>query len=225
MEQMNDEKNEKKEVEKQQNNFVLAVLFGLLIFAGIFYLARKDTKPTDVSIASIPPATIHTPGVNEYNSDGTIKDTTSAVPLPDEHKSSWNYEKSEDKMGNISKRAFVKSDDLIFFDSPYGGGSTAFLVVRKTGSNLDIYVTVEPSQMSLYSGYDGRNVINVRFDEEKTVKWKYNEAADNSSNILFINSTSRFLDKLKKSKKVVIEILFYEQGTRQIEFNTKDLKF
>lgn len=224
MEQMNDEKNEKKEVEKQQNNFVLAVLFGLLIFAGIFYLARKDPKPTPVIIT----APIHTPGVNEYNSDGTIKDTTSIVenlPLPEEHKSSWKYEKSEDKMGNISKRAFVKSDDLIFFDSPYSGGSTAFLVIRKTGSDLDIYVTVEPSQMNLYSDYDGRNVINVRFDEEKTVKWKYNEAADNSSNILFINSTSRFLEKLKKSKKVVIEILFYEQGTRQIEFNTKDLKF
>ena len=215
--------------EKKQSNFIIGIFLGLIVFASLMYVARQidDPKRNEVVVPATP---THTPGVNEYNADGTVTDTTEAAieamtATPQDPVSSWEYESDTDKMGNTSKSASVKSKDLIFFDSPYSGGSTARLVVRKEGGRLDIYVTVRPSQMNLYSDYDGRNNINVRFDEDKQVVWKYNQAADNSSDILFINSEKRFLERLKKSKKVVIEILFYTQGTRQIEFITEGLKW
>ena len=52
------------------------------------------------------------------------------------------------------------------------------------------------------SSLNGRKIYRIKFDDEAPVKWSMAEASDNSSDVLFFNNENKFVDKLKKSKKV-----------------------
>ncbi len=46
-----------------------------------------------------------------------------------------------------------------------------------------------------------------------------------SPNYIFLESAKKFISKLKKSKQVIIEIEFFQNGEKQIKFNTDGLKW
>ena len=70
--------------------------------------------------------------------------------------------------------------------------------------------------------YDG-TYVRVKFDDEAPVKWSMGETADGSSDVLFFNNESKLVNKLKSSKKVVVEVPFFQNGNKQFVFNTSGL--
>jgi len=147
-----------------------------------------------------------------------IVDTSASTPVIN----NWEYQEDIDKMtSKTTKFASITSNESLNLDSPYDGLNYARLVLRKK-ERLDIYVSVDKGQIT--GSYDNLYVM-VRFDDEKAIQFSYSEPQDHSSDLIFIDNEIKFLSKLKKSKKVLISIPFYQNGNQIVEFNTADLKW
>jgi len=134
----------------------------------------------------------------------------------------WEYRQSIDKMTSKSIQfAQIKSNESLDLEFPYEGINYGELTLRNK-DGLDIYLSIDKGQIS--GGYDN-NFITVRFDNDKPIKFSYSEPQDGSSNIIFINNETKFLSRLKKSKKVLISLPIYHDGNQILEFNTIDLKW
>jgi len=66
--------------------------------------------------------------------------------------------------------------------------------------------------------------ILVRFDQAKPTSFSVSSPADNSSDTWFIEDTTRFISQLSRAKQVIVELQFYQQGIREITFETTGFK-
>ena len=86
----------------------------------------------------------------------------------------------------------------------------------------DVTIAIEKGQF--LCGF--RNCqVSVRFDSGKAQNFSAVEPADHSTTMLFIRGYDRFLASARKAKKVYIEALFYQQGTRVFEFDISGLNW
>lgn len=134
----------------------------------------------------------------------------------------WEYESSENKMGEKVHFARVKATELVYFDFPYSGGSIGTVTIRKRRGDLDIIFSISKGQID--TDID-ETYIRVKFDNDKPVTYSMSESADGSTDILFFNNETSLLKKIKKSKKMVVEIPFYQNGVKQFEFKVKNLNW
>lgn len=142
---------------------------------------------------------------------------------PSEPVSSWSYHDVEDKM--TSKKiefASITANEELQFDFPYDGGAIATFTIRKKNGSTDIYLQVSKGQFN--NTFEG-GMIKIRFDNNPAKKYSYAGASDGSSDIIFINSVREVVNKIKSSKKMIIEAEFYNEGNRQIEFSIEQLKW
>jgi hypothetical protein len=136
----------------------------------------------------------------------------------------WEYEESAEKMGRGTiKRATVRSLNEVEFDFPYRGPQRAELQLRSHPKyGKDVILSIDKGQF--LCGF--RNCqVSVRFDNGKAHNFSAVEPADHRSTTLFLRGYDRFLVSARKAKKVYIEALFYQQGTRVFEFDISDLKW
>lgn len=171
-----------------------------------------------VAIASIAVVSMTSCGSSSANTpkEKEISEVKSDIPT-------WEYEFKEDKMGESTKLAKVYAKDKLNFDFPYNGGSTALFEIRNNNDGLNVILFVSKGQFNT-SIIDNMS-IRIKFDDEKPKTYTTTSANDGSSNYIFINNEKSLVEKIKKSKKMVVEAEFYNEGTRQIEFNTENLKW
>ena len=74
------------------------------------------------------------------------------------------------------------------------------------------------------SGINGQN-IKARFDEGEVELYSCSRPESGSSGSLFINSESKFINKLKAAKKLVLEAEFYDNGNEIMEYNVSNLQW
>jgi hypothetical protein len=152
------------------------------------------------------------------------KDSASVVKNDKPEVNTWQYENLEDKMGESSKIASVEANEKVNFDFPYNGGSTATLMIRKKGKdNSSVMLTLTKCQFNGTS-LDDINV-RIKFDNEQPKTYSAGLPSDGSSDLIFIHGGNKLLEKIKSSKKIIIEAEFYNEGNRQIEFNTEGLNW
>lgn len=184
----------------------LRVIICLLPFwiIGIF---TKDDKPK-ISDEQKPLNSVITE--NNKNMPNKVKTTN------------WIYDTTFNAMDDSKTTiATIKAVNIEEFGFPYNGGSTFQLTLRKQGKNTDVYLRVSKGQfMSAYT-----NGIIVRFGDNKPIKFSYNEPADGSSDLIFINNESRFINELKKSNYIKIEVTFFNEGNRILQFFTEGLNW
>lgn len=140
------------------------------------------------------------------------------IKTPPRDYSDWRYYDNQDPMtSKKTYHAFVKSKDYFELDRPYEGQQKAELTLRTHPRwGKDLYLSIEQGQF--LCRYRGCN-LTVRFDDGQPMQFSATEPEDNSSTTLFINDYSRFAGLMMKSKKVLIQAGFYNQGTRIFEFN------
>ena len=133
----------------------------------------------------------------------------------------WNYSTSSDPMGGTIKNAYILSLNEINFQFPYQGSQRATLTLRNHPRyGKDVILGLNKGQF--LCGYP-KCQVTVRFDNGKPQKYSAAEPADHSTNTLFINGYAKFLENLKKSKKLYIEAIFYQEGSKVFEFDIEDL--
>ncbi|AYO58206.1 hypothetical protein CO230_08765 [Chryseobacterium sp. 6424] len=186
---------------KKTNSKILK--YGCLPITGIFVLFMIIGMFTDDKA---------TPHATETS---TQKTTAVADAAPD----NWIYPENTDKMDKSGKLAMTTSKDILEFEFPYGGGSTSTLLIQSRNGRTDVIYQIEPGQIMT------ENPVRIKFDDKAPYSLGVNQSTDLSSNIIFLQSSSKVLSDIKKSKKMVIEVDFYKEGMRQVEFNVEGLKW
>lgn len=135
----------------------------------------------------------------------------------------WKYETKINKMTG-SKDIFCKlqSNESLDLDFPYEGANYGTLTDRKMDGETDILISIMKGQ--IYGGYENE-YFKARFDNGKQITFSYLTTSDNSSETIFVENRTKFLKKLKMSKKVLIQIPLHQNGNQILEFNTSGLKF
>jgi hypothetical protein len=163
----------------------------------------------------------------ESKANDTLPDSTEVTQIENDVEfetdtANWVYSQNEDKMtGKQDYFAEVSAKELLMFDFPYDGGSQARLIIRYTNKN-EILLVISKGQFK--TNYDGTSV-RIRFDEEPPANYTCSEPSDRSSNVLFINSASKLIKKMKSAKTMLIEAEFYQEGNRIMEFDVSNLQW
>ena len=169
--------------------------------------AKDDSVSTDTTSAA----------VTSKKPKAVADSTNSSLP------GKWTYSEEEDKMS--SKKAFfaaIEAKELLDFDFPYNGGSTATITVRNQGKGNEVVLEVSKGQFN--SSVDGATV-KIRFDGMPASSYRASEASDGSSNILFIENTAKLIKKMKAAKKMLVQAEFYDSGEKVMEFNVEGFKW
>jgi hypothetical protein len=171
---------------------------------------------------------------NSTSNSGTTKNFTAgtsestplnptSTPVPVKPKS-WSYQNDVDKMsGKESKYAQTASINTHELHFPYQGGTNMTITLRRhPRMGLDAFISINKGQLD--TNYNG-TTVSVKFDDKPPMKFSMNEPDDNSRDTLFFNNQKRFIENIKKSKHVIIEAQFFQDGNRQFEFNTDGLEW
>lgn len=135
----------------------------------------------------------------------------------------WMYAESEDPMSSkTSRTASVISANRFEFGFPYGGPQNARLTLRRHPRwGNDVVLVIERGQI-LCSSYECP--VRIRFDDDPPKTFTGTEPADNSSETVFIPGFNAFEARLKKAKKLLVEVNIFQQGTLQAEFDVEGFK-
>ncbi len=196
---------------RKKFNKRMLIIIGSILF--VFWLIGHFATDTKPSVNT----TTDTSKIN-------IDSTNHAVNTDSDN---WTYsEDNSDKMENtVIKYAECTATDKLDFKFPYNGGSSLTITLRhgfhKKGN--EVYITVNKGQF--VSGDIDNNVVRVKFDEAKPVSFEYSEPSSGTVGLIFIDDPALFIQKLKKSKHVVFEANYYDEGMMQSEFNTANLKW
>lgn len=124
----------------------------------------------------------------------------------------WNYRIEKDKMTDSRNTwASILSENSIDLDFPYNETYCRITVryMKKWGTD----VLVELTSGQIYGNeYRNENYLMVRFDDEKPIKYWFNEASDGSSDCVFIRKHSDFIARCKKARTIKIEVPIYQAG-------------
>jgi len=128
----------------------------------------------------------------------------------------WSYSTNEDAMGRTVSFADVTSNNTLDFDFPYQGAQHGRLVIRETTkTGMQASVRIERGQFLCPVSECS---VNIRFDDGPVRRISAQEAADHSTTILFLESTESFFARMRKAKVLRVEAMFYQQGSRTLEF-------
>ena len=134
----------------------------------------------------------------------------------------WTYNEQKDEMrGTVTKTARVTSSNEVNLQFPYGTVSGYIEVRKRPSDGLNVMFLVDEGQILCDSFSDGH--VSVKFDDQPIKRYGCDGASDGSSDIAFLSNETGFLASLKKSKKVIIEAEFYQQGNQQFVFDTAGL--
>jgi len=154
---------------------------------------------------------------------------TVAVALPNDevatenNKVLWDFTITKDDMYDTNNVwAEIKSNNYISQSFPYEGYTYATICVRYMKKyGYDVIITISKGQIH-GSRYNGDNYITARFDEGSPKKYYFNEAADGSSDNVFLNSKSDFIKRCKQAKDIKIDIPIYQAGRPTFTFHVDE---
>jgi hypothetical protein len=135
----------------------------------------------------------------------------------------WEYDEQIDKMREAkSKYASTESLNKVQFAFPYNGGSNLKIIFRKSPKyGYDAILRISKGQFTCFMECK----IHAKFDNAKIESYSATGARDGSADTIFIDNYNKFVSKVKKAKKLVIEADFYDVGSKQFEFNVEGLKW
>lgn len=200
-----------------KNHNMINCLRALTITSSLFMCLTACNQPASPAAKPLPAETEggggYTPTADDKN---LATNPSSESPLIG---SQWNYSQNDDDMGKgTSYFAQLTSSNTVDFDFPYSGEQHASLMLRshpRYGKN--VIFRIEKGQVLCHS-YDSCTVL-VRFDDDEAIKFSASSAADNSSETIFLNNYSKFVEKVKKAKLVRISVNIYQQGAPVFDFD------
>ncbi|ATU04911.1 hypothetical protein BKN14_00435 [Candidatus Gracilibacteria bacterium HOT-871] len=136
-----------------------------------------------------------------------------------EGKPEWLFTAFKDKLTDEVKEVYyVTSKNSVEQKFPYKT-TNAQLVVRKSKSNLDVYIKIQSGQILTYN-----RTATLRFDDKKAFNVGINGSNDSDSTYGFLDSENKIFEELKKSKRLRIQIDLYQNGGVVFDFNTVGFK-
>lgn len=121
----------------------------------------------------------------------------------------WSYSKYVDEMTSGETRsATIDARDLIELDFPYAGHNQPDLSVRKDAkAKFSVMYTITKGQILCHDCY-----VQVRFDDRQPINFSGGGSVSHRTEVLFLTPAKKFVDLMKKSKVVKIEVMIYKKG-------------
>ena len=85
----------------------------------------------------------------------------------------------------------------------------------------DVIIEITKGQINGQEYY-GTHYITARFDEGAPKKYYFNKAADGSSTMVFLRSSSDFIKRCKQAKDIKIDIPLYKGGRPVFNFHVDE---
>lgn len=202
------EQENKESVKKDsQGNGVVFIFAGIVLGIILLFFAAKgcNSKKEDM-IAEVAVA-------EDSIAIDDLAEPASGVTAAANNGKEWTFTTEIDEMTDTKNIwASIVSDNSVNLGSPYGL-SHCRLTVRymKKWGGYDVLVQLTSGQIH-GSEYHNENYVMVRFDDEKPIKYWYNEAADASSDCVFIRNKSDFIARCKKAKCIKVEVPIFQGG-------------
>jgi hypothetical protein len=154
------------------------------------------------------------------SSGNTISAATSS-PAP--AAAGWVYASETHALDRTpTKTACVASSDQVRLDFPYHD-TDGQLCLRSGPRGVDAYVSLN-GEGQILCNIPGCTV-HVRFDTGDRQSFRAVEAADNSTNIIFIRQEGKLISDLRHSKTTIVGLNLYQAGEQALTFNTAGLKW
>jgi hypothetical protein len=156
-------------------------------------------------------------------------DTAIAAAEKEEQRatSRWEYRREPDEMGRgIEKVGALDSTSTLDFGFPYSGEQhLKLLLLDRPKDGKNIAIQIEHGQF--HCGYP-TCIIAIRLDGGKVQNFKAEQGVGyKSGDVLFFMKYDydRFLILLRSSKKMQMEVSFFREGARVVEFDTAGLQW
>jgi hypothetical protein len=135
----------------------------------------------------------------------------------------WEYRTRTDQMrGTTTRFAEATSTNKVNFGAPYAGGSTLDLTVRERSQDgLNILFTISKGQFKCSDGCK----FFARFDDGKVLTIAATGSSSGSMDTIFVENEAPFLAELRNSRRLIVEMEFFQEGSNQFTFNTANLKW
>lgn len=148
-----------------------------------------------------------------------VKSPVTDADEPHQTEDAWKYAESKDEMrGTVSKYATKKSVNTVNFDFPYQGVQHGTIMI----SDNYVLFYVEKGQIICHGGGEyGTCLVLVKFDDGKERYVQATKSGDDSATIDF--TEPGFLEDLKRSKKLMIQVNVYHNGLPVFTFDVSGL--
>lgn len=134
---------------------------------------------------------------------------------------SWSYSSEADKMGRgTTEFASLDSANKVEFAFPYNGGSQGTITLRnspKYGKDAIFQISNGQILCDLQNCY-----VTIKVDNGPPIVVYGNQAADGSSNVVFLPYATLLRD-VEKASVLRIEANFYREGSQVFEFHPQGL--
>lgn len=162
------------------------------------------------------------------NDDTNLSDTTlyksefDSISKVIQEVDNWMYNEQSDPMSEkMIYFAKCRSNNSINFDFPYDGGSYLDITIRKMNGVNEVILSITKGQfMSPYN-----STVKMKFDDGPVKSYSFNDAADGSSDYIFLNGAKGIIQNLKKAKRIKVEPDFYQEGQTVFNFDVEGLKW
>lgn len=133
---------------------------------------------------------------------------------------SWSYEKHVDEMtGKKTTIASKTSVNTVEFGFPYQGKqrATIFIIEDK------VAISIEKGQLNCRSeaSYNSCTVL-LKFDDEDATPMSAWHVGDDSTSLQL--GGANFIDNVKKSKRLKIQVSVYQNGTYVFNFDVRNFE-
>lgn len=147
--------------------------------------------------------------------ESSVKTETRAEETPPR----WEVITSKDEMRKTEQKFLaIESDNSADFKFPYDGGSKLTLVLGDTkGDEPRIVLVIDKGQYdcSIHACYGA-----AKFGESPVQDLEFQEGVTKEI-LVFTGNSKAFVSNIRKFKKVIIELPFYQEGNQQFTFNTE----
>jgi len=137
----------------------------------------------------------------------------------------WVYAEDTNKMTSEKNYyAFYSPSTKIYLPAPNGGGSyPAIQLFYGDGVNY-VYIYISKGQFIESSS---SFKVRMRFDEEQSEYYTFHSSSDGRKDLIAANlsTANKIIAKLKKAKRLRVEVNFYKDNGEVLEFNIADLKW
>lgn len=200
--------------DSQENNFnMLPIIIAVLAIVALFVILGTCARPKQPTQEN-----------EEYLVMDSIEEVIDTVVADVEPSlKTWDFNIQKDPMTDTNNIwAQIQSDDYISQDFPYEGYTYASITCRYMKKyGYDVIVQISKGQINGRS-YSGTNYVTARFDEGTAKKYYFDEAADGSSDHVFLRNSSDFMSRCKKAKEIIIDIPIYKSGRPAFSFHVDE---
>ncbi|ADB37823.1 hypothetical protein [Spirosoma linguale] len=194
----------------------LVFLSSLLIFSTSLK-NEESVASTGIPLAGVT-ASNQSVKPEQTSSTKSISDAKPTLPA-----GKWTYEKKVvDKAGSIVYKASIASPTPLNFSFPYAGGSVATLTIRHRNDDTFLYLEISRGQFNrTFQGGSAR----IAFDNQPARNYSFSAAENGRANIIFFDDAAKLITQMKKAQRMTINVEFYAQGRRTIDFSTATLSW